>query len=810
MLVLFIMLILLCILCQRAGAQSSAPLGEISGRVVDAADQESLAHATVEVRLQADSSLVTGAITDEEGRFHVQELSTGQYFLRVGFVGYVNHTVNDIELSAADPIRSVGTVELVEDSSHLDGVEVTEERAHVETQIDRTVYNVADSPMNTGGSARDALTSLPSIEVDIEGEISYRGNANVAIHIDGRPSALSGQALSNFLQGLPADAIARVEMIPTPSARHEPDGMAGIVNIVMAETQTGGWSGGITVGAGTRPSYNASPTISYQSDRWTFTTNYGFRYNTHDFNRLRLRERHIDSPTSILEHDTFEDHLHVSHALSTDLEFRPTQATSIGASTSLTFRDDKIENRIHIGEGIPGEDLDQTVRYALEDRDPWGIDSRLTLNQVINGDEDHTLDAQLRFQQNEDSREGTYDYFSLSEEGTPGEQFSEELETYTQHTRRGIAELDYERSVSGVDIETGYHGSWRRIESDRRSIASLPGPSASELSHKNIFQHDQHLHALYGILSRELGSFGVKTGIRVEQAWTSFEQEVTDERHSNNYFSLFPSAYLTYEWDEARQLQLSYSKRVQRPSMWHLNPIDTSTDPSFRRVGNPAIEPAYTHSFELGLTQHWDVLTLRATPFFRRTVNQISGFETLDEDGNTALTFDNFSARNSYGAEFVATPQVGQHFHGNISVNMHRRITDGGNIDSNLNNETFAINAQANLTANLRSGLSLQWTQRYRAPMDIAGGRVDGQMISNVALQQEILQGRGSISLRATDLFDTMESEFWRDMDSFYQQTNHSMNVRALSVAFQYTLGSREQETSPADPGGGLPDAGTQ
>lgn len=274
---------------QDAPPEESRDNGRVTGRVLAADTGDPLAGATVEVRAPSDSSLVTGVVTDESGRFTVSGLPYGTYTVRVRFVGFVTARYTDVRLTRTRPERNLETIELAQETEQLQEVTVSAQRPAVEIQTDRTVYNTDQQLVTAGGSARTVLNDLPSIQVDLDGSISFRGSEGVRVHVNGEPTSLSGQSLASFLESLPASAVERVEVIPNPSAKEEPEGAAGILNIVLKRNRDAGWSGGITAGGGTQESVTASGNVGYQTGAWRFFTNYGFRRGAEEESGGRFR-----------------------------------------------------------------------------------------------------------------------------------------------------------------------------------------------------------------------------------------------------------------------------------------------------------------------------------------------------------------------------------------------------------------------------------------------------------------------------------------------------------------------------------------
>ncbi len=777
--------------------------GRVEGQVVDASNETPLAGATVSVRDPADSTLVAGGVTDSTGAFAVNDVPYGAHTVRISFVGFATKRLTDVRLTRERPERELGIITLSEETEQLQEVTVSAERPAMEMQTDRTVYNTDQQLVTAGGSARAVLQDLPSIQVDIDGSISYRGNEGVVIHINGEPTSLSGQSLANFLQSLPASSVERVEVIPNPSAKYRPEGAAGIINIVLKQNRSAGWSGGFTAGGGTNQSYSLSGNLGYQNGPWRLFTNYGFRGGSEDEGGSRLRRNLTQNPTEVLSQSSTESESDRGHTLNTQAEYSPSDATSFSAETVLsTDAESSEERRNTIFETGTGTLLDRYARLTDEDGDEQSIDTRLSMNHDFAPD-DHNLEAELRYESEWENEDGTYREFALTEDRALGTRRQREREKMTEREQEATFELDYVRPLGRFDLEAGYQSEWSMEDNDQAFEIFNDGADAWRTEEVSSFDFEEQTHAAYALLTTPLSSsFDLKVGARAEQALTTFTLPARSDAFDNNYFSIFPSAYLTFKPNEQYQARLSYSKRVRRPNSWQLNPIDDNEDPNFRRQGNPQLDPEYIHAFELSLTRKWAPVTLSVNPFFRRTVNEIERRRRYE--GNVTITeFANFASSNSYGLEVVTSLQMDDWVRGNISLNAHRVVTDGSNFTTDRSNDAMEYSGRTNLTFSLGSGVDVQLSQFYRAPMDIAGGRMGAFTSSDVAIQKQLFDGQGSLSLRASDVFDSMNFNLQQRLAGRYTQSSRDWSERQIMLTFSYSFGNNGQRGSRGGGRGG-------
>ena len=787
----------------RSQAQvQEGPTGGIAGNVIDDQTGQPLEGATVALwrETPSDSTLVTGAVTGANGRFSFTEVPVQSYTLRVSFVGYADRRFPDTTPNRDEDAADLGVIRLRPQSTKAGEVEVTADRPAARIETDRTVYNTAERAVSAGGSARTVLETLPSIRIDVDGSISYRGNENVALHINGEPASLQGESLVGYLQSLPAGAVKRVEIIPNPSAKYEPEGMAGIINIVLERDLKSGWGGGFTTGARAdangRYGGNGSVNAGYQSESWRFVTTYSYRRGSEEDSDERFVEQFVNGPepesNTLVDQDGTEEELEQSHSLTSRLNYSIAELTSLNFEGTFSVRRDASDGRnverrfLRTLNGTPDS---TNARLIEEDSGDETVDGRLSFEHAFEEDE-HTFEAQIQYDRDFEGEDNSYTNYALRDGGALGPQRSTESDEVNEDEQDGTLELDYLRPLGNFELETGYKGSFRRLESDR-DFRRLTGGQLL-VQRQSDFVFDEQIHAVYGILSRDMGDFGAEAGLRAEAVNTVIDV-IEDDAVNNDYVSLYPSAFLTYEPNERRQARLSYSKRVDRPNLWDINPIDDTENPTFRNQGNPTLDPEYIHSFELTGTQRWTGGSVTVTPYLRHTVNEIEEIEqdtTINGRQVILRRAENFSSSTSYGLELVTTFSWSDRLEGTLSSNLYRSVTDGSNLSTDLSNDAITISGRANVRGTIREGLELEISQFYRPAMDIPGGRISRFTSTELALQQELFGGDGSLTFRVDDLFNQSKIRVWRETSNFYQRSRFQWGAREYSLTFQYTFGN--------------------
>jgi len=790
------------------GAQQGAA-GEIRGVVRDASSGAALAGASIAVRSAADSALITGAVTRADGTFRVEGLRPGAYYLRVSRLGYTTGTVSRVAVTPTAQTADVGIVRLSAGAVALQGITATTERSAVTTAPDRTVVNTRNLPSATGGNATDVLRNVPGVDVDGDGKVSVRGNENVAIQINGRPAPMRGDALTNFLKQLPSNMVDRVEVVPNPSAKYDPDGMGGILNIVLKQNADLGTSGGLQVGGGTGGRYNASGNLSHQQGNLTLFGSYGFNRDNRVQEGFNWRNSHFEGlPESFTLQTTSGDVLNQSHTVNLNAELKLGR-TSIAPAVMLNKRAADADNRNAFTEQDASEI--ETARYDQRTGLDWhGLTTDYSLSvRHVAQPQKNELSADFRFNRSRDDQNSLFTFQPLS--GSALFPLRDARNLLNNVVREGNAQVDYTRVLGSTKLETGWKGTLRWMDNHLMTDSLTGGVANPAARRTNAFEYDENVQAAYGLVTQTLGNVALQGGVRLEVARSDFK--LGSETFPNDYTSLFPSAAATWTLGQRGQLRFSYSKRIQRPNPQFLNPFPISDNPQNVFVGNPELKPEYTHALEASLQRSMPFGSLTVTPFYRLTENVVRRYQTVDTLGVTTSTLRNLDTSKSYGADVNTQLRVGTRLTGMASVSGFRVVTDGSNVQSGFGSEAFSWSARGSLNLKLSPSTDVSWFQFYRAGMKTEQGRIGAFSMANFSVRQKVAGDRASVSLRVADPFDQMRFRFETEDANTEQVSQRNFNQRAVFLSFNYTFGrpprmrqprpDQQQPQSP-DPMGGV------
>lgn len=777
--------ILIFTLCNMA-AQS----GAVTGKVMAAGTDKPLSYATITIYNKADSALVTGGVTDDAGLFSV-EVKPGNYYAEITFISYQKKTVNNIQITNAQPTADLGTIELGLDATTLSQVEVTAERSRLEMSLDKRVFNVGKDLANSGGTASEVLDNIPSVAVDVEGNVSLRGSGGVRILVNGKPSGLVGIGDSDGLRNIPANMIERVEIVTNPSARYEAEGMAGIINIILKKDQHQGLNGSFDLTAGYPDNYGGAINLNYRREKLNFFANYGIYYRSHPGGGYNYQQFLNNDSLFITEQNSDRTRSGFSNSIRTGLDYFFNENSIL--TTALTYRmsngNNKTVNEYRDYVNNLSTPTDISIRTDREKEVEPNFEAAVTFRRNFEG-KGHELVADVRYQDNTDAENSNIveEYFTpeMTDLGVP------ELLQYSHNAEKErslIAQLDYVYPFSeDGKFETGIRGSLRHIGNDYRVEQFIDYQWKALQGLSNNLNYEEDVYAAYAIFGNKYGRFSLQGGLRMEISSIGTELKQTGEVNNRDYTSLFPSAHVGYEFSDDNSLQISYSRRINRPRFWDLNPFFSYSDARNFRSGNPNLNPEFTNAIELGHLKYWDNASLSSSIYYRHTTGVIERIQTIDSLGNTISQPQNLAEQDAFGAEFTfsLSPKKWWDLDGNF--NFYRAITNGGNLAPNLQADFYSWFTRLNSKMKLGKSADAQLRFNYRAPRKNPQGRDKAEYYIDLALSKDIFKNQGTLTLSVRDLFNSRQHRYITEGDNFYREGSFRWRARQVLLTFNYRL----------------------
>lgn len=800
---------------QAPGPQLPAAPGEVRGSVIENESKQPLPSAAVAVRSKKDSSLVSGAMAGPDGKFVISGLRPGAYYVRVTKIGFGPRTA-DFVIAPDAPRQALAPITLGKVAINLATQEIVAEKAAMTVEADRNAYTAKQvAPAATNAS--EVLDAVPSVQVDHEGKVSYRGNENVAVQINGRVSPMKGAQLGQFLKTLPAGILDKIEVIPNPSAKYDPEGMAGIINIVLKENVDLGLSGGINAsGALAAGRYNANGSLGYQAGPLTTFTSYGYNADERDILGYNDRERltAIGATTRYTNQDIVGLQSQGGHNFTTTADYKPNKRDVI--TNSLIF------NARHAADNSTTGYTELSSSNAVNSQYDRIRGSNTTGNMV-----DYTLawkrtlearknevSTELRFNRSEDKDLTSMFMVPLASSN----QVERERDDVDALTKTLNAQLDWLKILKpGRKLETGFKGTERWLDRDYLVTKDLLGNNSWAVSSlSNDFSFNENVDAGYAVLTQTKGKFDLQGGLRAEYASRDFTLKKTNEGFPYSYTSLFPSANVSYRKSDVLNMKASYSRRIRRPGTQELNPFPQFLDPQNALIGNPKLNPEYTDAYELGLTKSGDLYTFQLQPFYRRTTDvirvDINTEGKVDGRDVTTVSFKNLAVNDSWGTDATTQLRFGKKANGLVGLNVFKTVTDGGS-ESALSSNAIGFSGRLNANVNLTDALSMAVNYRYQAPMKIEKGTFAANQQAVISFRQKVYGDKGAVTLRFIDPFNTIGFRIKTGNETLLQSTKRTFGVRGTFLSFQYNFGQQPKirQPQPQDqppPSTGFPSGG--
>ncbi len=733
--------------------------GEIRGRIVGLGTGQPVTTGSISVRGGSDTSFVAGANAESDGSFHIAGLKPGRYAVRVRAVGFAPLLRSDVTISAEHPLADLGTITLSEFAVKLESQTITGERQDVALSPDRNSYSTKNMTTASGGTAVDVLRNVPSVEVDGDNNVTLRGNANVKVQINGRASPLSGEQLAQFLAQIPASTVTRVEVATNPSAKNDPEGSAGIINIILNQQADLGLSGGFTAGTGTTKQANLSGNIGRQSGpltlylSWSLYRDHRTQTGTSDRTNLAIPvpafvESHSDG-TSVPRWNSLmfrsEYKLTENDALSADAML---SGGRFASQNSEAYSDLDADREVI---GLFNQFSDQIYRSLSQD---YTLGYHRTAGPSLT-----ILSTELRYSNNTDSSDNNlFGVLIQADTSTGSEMPPRERDASLQHMPSWNLQTDYTHPFGAkTKLETGFKVT-ARSNGDNSTVAYLDpvsGGYTADPGRSTVFDYHERIGAIYGVLSQQVGRVQTQAGLRLEQAATRFKLPSIGQAFDNHYSSAFPSAILSYNFTDMRQVKLSYSRRVSRPNPWQLSPIVDRSDARHEFHGNPSLRPEYTDAAELSFQDAHSWGSLQINPYLRKTTHAVRYIQTIDTAGVSVATFDNVASALVTGADLNMTYRHSAlTFFGGGSI--YNYSSDASNLAGNLSAHSVVWSLRANGTLKLSPVTDLQAFANYRGPSATEGGSRSAFVFMNFALRRKLWGDKGNVTLRVADPFDLM------------------------------------------------------
>jgi iron complex outermembrane recepter protein len=770
--------------------------GKLSGQIVDNKNKP-VPYATVTL-LSADSSIVNGDLTKEDGSFNIDQTGIGKFMLRINILGYKERYIGDIEVTAEAQEKKLGKLAVTGNTQSLSEVQVVGEKAMMEMSVDKKVFNVEKNITAAGGSATDVLKNIPSLAVDVDGDILLRGKETTLL-IDGKPATLLGGDIASALQSLPASGIQSIEVITNPSARFDAQGMAGIINIITKRDNRFGINGSASLGAGTRDKYNGALNLNLKNNKWNLFLNSSFRRNR-NYNRT-ANELHAADGSIISA--SYEDGLRIHGGFFNTLgaEYTINDKSTITLTQNL--------NKMQWGgNGV--------TRYVKP-----GIDSLLTRENTNLGSpfsSSTSLDYRVKFKRpkQELTTNVTFAKFWVHRD----------QEFVTSHIAMvSGSEVPYNTTIQRApggggstslngqaDFTTPFLSKDGRLDagwktqlfwfesSNNATISTDSGYTFTpDVNLQNDYNYSQQIHAAYASYNDQKGKIGYQGGLRLEYSdYVGTSSLIGNQQYSNSFLGLFPSAYLSYKLPSDQAIYLSYTRRTNRPGFFQLMPYIDASNPMDTSTGNPSLIPEFIHNSELNYSRQFKKgHTVMASIYYQYSQNLIDRVRIVSEaTGNAISKPQNLESGTTYGVELTGKAQILPIWDATVNFNFFRNEINGTNINPSLSNSGTSWFTKFNSNIKLPADFSVQLSGSYEAPKVSSQSRVLEAYWVDVAVRKNLWKNKAALVLNVSDIFNTRKYTNIYDLSGRYQTIYRDRETRVGNITFTYRFGKSDARSA--------------
>ncbi len=754
----------------------------VTGTVLERNSQEPVEFATVMIADKATKKTITGATTGIDGTFSI-ESPKEDFYVEISFIGFATQTINEITIVAGR--ADLGKIMLSDDSQTLDEVVVRGEKSTTEFKLDKRVFNVGKDLSSTGASALEVLNNVPSVNVNIEGQISLRGSEGVQILINGKPSVLASEE-GNALGTITADMIEKIEVITNPSAKYDAEGTSGIINIVIKKENRKGLNGSVSLNTGIPHNHSFGLSLNRRTEKFNLFSQLGVGYRELPSDVENINRDLVNNTTVLSNGEEFRNETFYNVILGTDYHINDHNVLTLSGffayevedqPSTTNFRELDASDAL-VSEWARSED-------TKANNPKWQYE--LQYKSDFKDDEDHTL--LFSALGNFFGKKQSSDFFDNTLSGSDADA--------TQNTRTDFQEavntfkLDYTKPFAkNWTLETGAQYVLNDVSNDYEVNNLLDGDWVNDPLQTNVFEYHQKVLGVYGTGAYEGDKWGLKLGVRAENTDLNTLLTNTNETNKQNYTNLFPSVHTSYKLTQSLSLQAGYSRRIFRPRLWDLNPFFNIRNNFSIRTGNPDLQPEFTDSYEVSSIYIVGKASLNFTVYHRYTTDVVERISIFENNVNTTKPY-NIGTNQATGLEFNAkvTPNKWLSFNGDVNYNYFNRQgeLEGTSFDFASDQWSGKVTSKLKLPA----GIDFEVTGHYQSAYQTVQSEVSDNLFADLGLRKKIMKGRGVLNLSIRDIFASRIRESVTDQAEFYLY-NFRQRGRFVALGFSYGFGKGE------------------
>ena len=799
-----ILVLALLLVSATTFSQVSLKKINLSGKIIDKETSIPVEFSVITISKSDTKQVITGGSADANGNFNI-ELNIGIYDLKFEFPGYKTQEKLNQNISVD---TNLGNILLETESSQIETVVIRGEKTTVDIKLDKKVYSVGQDLMVKGGTVSDVLDNIPSVTVDSEGTISLRGNENVKVLIDGKPS--NAVSVNDALKMLPADAVDKVEVITNPSARYDAEGGAGILNIILKKGKSNGFNGTLMATTGTPDNHGINGTLNYKTNQINLFTTQGYNYKSNPgYSKVNTRYLNPDNSTnSYIDEDRENSRINKGYNGGFGFDWYLDKSTTW--TNSINYRKNSGDNE----EDVDYNNFDSNRNFTfyrnrlnLEDQNEENIEYNTNfVKNLSKSGHKLTIDGSFSDSKN-------YNNSIIFDNSSLSTTTSTDLTKNNQKQNRNLIQADYVLPIGEkYQFEAGYRGNFVNMNTD---YAVLNNGIVNN-AFTNILEYSEKVNAFYTQFGIKFNKLSMLYGLRFEDSDINVDQITSAIYKNKKYNNFFPSAFLTYEITDNSNVSLNYSKRINRPRGRQLNPFNTYSSNINIFKGNPDLNPTLTDAVDLGYLTKLGKITLSTSVYYNYTKNSfqmVRYVEGLNPDGVpiTTSSFVNIGEENRAGFEFTLNYSPYKWWKLNSNFNLFRVQTKGDfyysyfDVSNNLidkvqnfDNTASSWFARINSKISLPSKIDWQTNITYNGPQNNAQGNVKGIFAMNLAFSKDVLKDKATVALNVNDVFNSrvrkLETYIPGQIDS---DSEMQWRKRQITLSFTYRFNKLKTDKDP-------------
>lgn len=760
--------------------------GKLVGKIVEGPNNAGVAFATVALLMPKDSSLVNGAVADENGAFTIAEVAPGNYILRVTNMGYQTLYRPNVKLAAEASLLDLGSITVQPEAQKLAEVVVKGEKTMIVDDIDKKIVNIGKDMLATSNNVSDLLEKVPAVSLDENGNPQVRGKGNVVVLIDGKPSNLYGSDLPTILQSFPANLIERIDVMTTPSAKYEGEGASGVIDIITKKTKIRGMNGGARLSIGNRNNNAASGNLSYKVGKFGLNASLSGQTRAMTWERTLSRDNFVTESTSHLQQDGTGGNKGKNAfgrvGLNYDFNDRNSIEAGVNYSRDNNRNNSNILNETTFASGVVSENFHRLNNSKGNgDNLNFNFDYRLKF-----AEKDHQLNFNSSY-----SLGGSDGESYFAQESTIDSLLRNQQNLRNNNRHSLFLNADYTWPITPkATLEAGVRS--RSSSNDNvNAFYNLDRETNSYVFDNNIsnvFGYKDATYTGFMTFSQKTDLWGVRAGLRVTDYNQDINQISRNQDFSVHFLTLVPSFAVTRKLGESSQMKLNYSRRVQRPEADWLNPYTDVSDPRNVKTGNPNLRPEFTHKAEMGYSNYEANGGWGPSLFMDYSNNAITQIRTIDEAGVSLTRYDNVGREFSYGFETDFSQKL---FGDVLKINGSGRVFRSEVVSAvaQIDNRTWSYSGNLNAFITLPADFRASAYVNYEGPRAIAQGTRDGVFIANMGIRKDLLEKKATISFNVQDIFLSRNYRSQLNTVTYSQSSNWHQTNRLVNVTFQYRFG---------------------